>query len=80
MFDLAQRQKIAAVRNYRVEPAVAPGFAAFLVAVCLVMSVLLFGAGNLPGGLIFGSILIPVYLLGPEWLPGKPPEDESGRH
>lgn len=76
MFEAYKRQKIAAIHSYKVDPQVTPGFAAFLVGILVFMSVMLFGAGNILGGLIFGSILIPVYVFGPEWRRGK---SESGQ-
>lgn len=71
MFDYAKRQKISTVQSYRVEPQVAPLFSLLLVVVCLTMSVLLFGAGNFLGGVVFGSILVPIFIFGPEWFRAK---------
>ena len=66
MFESVKKQKLAAGQGPRIDPQVAPFFAGFLVAVCLFMSVMLFGAGNLFGGLLFGAILWPVYILATE--------------
>ena len=66
MFEVIKKQKMAAGQVPRIEPQVAPFFVGFLVAVCLFMSVMLFGAGNIFGGLLFGAILWPVYILATE--------------
>lgn len=66
MFEVAKYMKASAVRERKIDLSVLPVFAAFLVGICLFMSVILFGSGNFFGGIVFGSILLPIYLLASE--------------
>lgn len=66
MFEVAKYLKISAVTERKIDLSVLPVFAAFLVGICLFMSVIFFGSGNFLGGIVFGSILLPLYLLASE--------------
>ncbi|MDA0240094.1 MAG: hypothetical protein O3A84_08730 [Proteobacteria bacterium] len=66
MFDVAKYLKVSAVTERKIDLSVLPVFAAFLVGICLFMSVIFFGSGNFFGGIVFGSILVPLYLLASE--------------
>ncbi|MDE0537944.1 MAG: hypothetical protein OXH94_04360 [Rhodospirillales bacterium] len=60
MFEVQKRGMRRRAEIRAIPKTAEPFFSALLVAVSLLMSVMLFGAGSVFGGLLFGSILIPV--------------------